>query len=230
LGQKCHPYGFRVGITRDWRSRWYASKQEFGKYLVEDQRIRKLIHKLLSNVGGPVGSNAGVADVEIERTKNDVRIVIHTARPGVVIGRKGSAIDELRAQVERLAAPKKVAINIKEITHPEQQAQLVAMSIAEQIARRSNYRRAVKRAIETSLAAGVQGIRIQCSGRLGGSELARCYSAAYGKLPLGTLTADIDYGFAEAPTVYGNIGIKTWIYRGTIPQERIAHGADAQAR
>jgi len=230
LGQKCHPYGFRVGITRDWRSRWYASKQDFGKYLVEDQKIRKLIHKLLSNVGGPVGSNAGVADVEIERTKNDVRIVIHTARPGVVIGRKGSAIDELRAQVERLAAPKKVTINIKEITRPEQQAQLVAMSIAEQIARRSNYRRAVKRAIETSLAAGVQGIRIQCSGRLGGSELARCYKSAYGKLPLGTLTADIDYGFVEAPTVYGNIGIKTWIYRGELPRGGIKHGADAQAR
>jgi len=123
-----------------------------------------------------------------------------------------------------------VAINIKEITHPEQQAQLVAMSIAEQIARRSNYRRAVKRALETSLAAGVQGIRIQCSGRLGGSELARCYSAAYGKLPLGTLIADIDYGFVEAPTMYGNIGIKTWIYRGELPREGIKHGADAQAR
>ena len=230
MGQKCHPYGFRVGITRDWRSRWYAGKQEFGKYLVEDQKIRRLIQKLLGAIGNTALANAGVADVEIERTKSDVRIVIHTARPGVVIGRKGSAIDELRAQVERLAAPKKVTVNIKEITQPEQQAQLVAIGIAEQIARRSNYRRAVKRAIETSLAAGVQGIRIQCSGRLGGSELARCYSAAYGKLPLGTLIADIDYGFVEAPTMYGNIGIKTWIYRGELPREGIKHGADAQAR
>jgi small subunit ribosomal protein S3 len=230
LGQKCHPYGFRVGITRDWRSRWYATKQDYGKYLVEDQKIRKLIQKLLGAIGNSAVANAGVADVEIERTKSEVRIVIHTARPGVVIGRKGSAIDELRAQIERLAVPKKVTINIKEITQPEQQAQLVAIGIAEQIARRSNFRRAVKRAIETSLAAGVQGIRIQCSGRLGGSELARVYSAAYGKLPLGTLTADIDYGFAEAPTVYGNIGVKTWIYRGAIPRERTNHGADAQAR
>lgn len=231
MGQKCHPYGFRVGITKDWRSRWYAAgKREFGKCLVEDQKIRKLIHKLLGAVGSVGGPSAGVADVEIERTKNEVRIVIHTARPGVVIGRKGAAIDELRAQVEGLAAPKKVTINIKEITQPEQQAQLVSMSIADQIARRSNYRRAVKRAIETSLAAGVHGIRVQVSGRLGGSELARVYSAAYGKLPLNTLSADIDYGFAEAPTVYGNIGIKTWIYRGEMPREVANHGADAQTR
>ena len=231
MGQKCHPYGFRVGITKDWRSRWYAAgKREFGKCLIEDQRIRKLIHKLLGAVGGAGGPSAGVADVEIERTKNEVRIVIHTARPGVVIGRKGAAIDELRAQVEQLAAPKKVTINIKEITQPEQQAQLVSMSIADQIARRSNYRRAVKRAIETSLAAGVHGIRVQVSGRLGGSELARVYSAAYGKLPLNTLDADIDYGFAEAPTVYGNIGIKTWIYRGEIPREVAKDGPDAQTR
>jgi len=230
LGQKCHPYGFRVGITKDWRSRWYANKQDFGKYLVEDQKIRRLISKLLAGVGRRQGANAGVAAVEIERTKNEVRVLIHTARPGVVIGRKGSAIDDLRSQVEQLAAPKKVSINIKEITQPERQAQLVAMSVAEQIARRANYRRAVKRAIEASVGAGVEGVKIQCSGRLGGSELARTYTASHGKLPLQTLTADVDYGFVEAPTVYGNIGVKCWTYRGKIQPEGKSHGSDAQTR
>jgi small subunit ribosomal protein S3 len=154
-------------------------------------------------------------------------VLIHTARPGVVIGRKGSAIDDLRSQVEQLVAPKKVEINIKEITSPERQAQLVAMGVAEQIARRANYRRAVKRAMESSVNAGVQGIRIQVSGRLGGSELARTYSASEGKLPLQTLDADVDYGFVEAPTVYGHIGIKCWIYRGELQQEGDADGANA---
>lgn len=230
MGQKCHPYGFRVGITKDWRSRWYANKQDFGKYLVEDQRIRKMIAHLLSQVDSrrSKGGNAGVAGVEIERSKNEVRVLIHTARPGVVIGRKGSAIDDLRGMVERLVAPKKVDISIKEITQPEREAQLVAMGIAEQIARRANYRRAVKRSIETSMAAGVQGVRVQVSGRLGGSELARVYSASEGKLPLQTLDADIDYGFVEAPTVYGNIGIKCWIYRGLLQREEKPHGGDAE--
>ena len=167
MGQKCHPYGFRVGITKDWRSRWYAGKQDFGKYLVEDQKIRRLIGQLLARVDSRRrGTNAGVADVEIERSKNEVRVLIHTARPGVVIGRKGSAIADLRAQVEQLVAPKKVDISIKEISQPEHQAQLVAMNVAEQIARRANYRRAVKRAMEASVSAGVQGIKIQVSGRL----------------------------------------------------------------
>ncbi len=230
MGQKCHPYGFRVGITKDWRSRWYAEKKEFGKCLVEDQRIRQMIKRLLAGVDTRRGrgTNAGVADVEIERTKNDVRVLIHTARPGVVIGRKGSAIDELRSQVEQLVAPKKVEINIKEITQPEFQAQLVAMNVAEQIARRANYRRAVKRAMEASVGAGVGGIKIQVSGRLGGSELARTYHASHGKLPLQTLIADIDYGFVEAPSQYGHIGIKCWIYRGELPGGRKSHGSDAQ--
>lgn len=232
MGQKCHPYGFRVGITKDWRSRWYATKQDFGKCLVEDQKIRKMIQKLLCGVDTRRGrgTNAGVADVEIERSKNEVRVLIHTARPGVVIGRKGSAIDDLRAQVEQLVAPKKVEINIKEISSPEREARLVAMSVGEQIARRSNYRRAVKRAMEASVNAGVQGIRIQVSGRLGGSELARTYSASEGKLPLQTLDADIDYGLVEAPTQYGHIGIKCWIYRGQLQKEGKSHGSDAQAR
>jgi small subunit ribosomal protein S3 len=232
LGQKCHPYGFRVGITKDWRSRWYATKQDFGKYLVEDQRIRRMISKLLCGVDTRRGrgTNAGVAGVEIERTKNEVRVLIHTARPGVVIGRKGSAIDELRAKVEALVAPKKVEINIKEISSPEREAQLVAMSVGEQIARRSNYRRAVKRLIETSMNAGVLGIRIRVAGRLGGSELARIYTAGEGKLPLQTLDADIDYGFVEAPTQYGHIGIKCWIFRGMIQKEGKIHGSDAQTR
>jgi small subunit ribosomal protein S3 len=229
LGQKCHPYGFRVGITKDWRSRWYASKQDFGKCLVEDQKIRRMIKRLLCGVDTRRGrgTNAGVADVEIERTKNEVRVLIHTARPGVVIGRKGSAIDELRSQVEQLVAPKKVEINIKEITSPEREAQLVAMNVGEQIARRANYRRAVKRAMEASVNAGVQGIKIQVSGRLGGSELARTYTAGEGKLPLQTLQADVDYGFVEAPTVYGHIGIKCWIYRGELKQEEKTRGPNA---
>jgi small subunit ribosomal protein S3 len=221
-----------VGITKDWRSRWYANKQDFGKYLVEDQRIRKMIKRLLSEVDPRQGkgNNAGVSGVEIERTKNEVRVLIHTARPGVVIGRKGAAIDDLRAQVEKLVAPKKVEISIKEVTQPEREAQIVAMGVAEQIARRANYRRAVKRAIETSMQAGVQGIRVQVSGRLGGSELARCYASYEGKLPLQTLDADIDYGFVEAPTVYGNIGIKCWIYRGLLQREVKSHGSDAETR
>lgn len=230
MGQKCHPYGFRVGITKDWRSRWYATKKEFGKCLVEDQRIRQMIKRLLCGIDSRRGrgTNAGIAVVEIERTKNEVRVLIHTARPGVVIGRKGSAIDELRSLVEKLVAPKKVEISIKEVTRPEWQAQLVAMNVAEQITRRANYRRAVKRALETSVAAGVGGVKIQVSGRLGGSELARTYHASHGKLPLQTLIADIDYGFVEAPSQYGNIGIKCWIFRGMLPVGRKSHGSDAQ--
>ena len=229
MGQKVHPYGFRVGITKDWRSRWYANKQDFGKCLVEDQKIRRMINKALSTLDTKRGKgmNAGVSDVEIERTKNEVRVLIHTARPGVVIGRKGSAIDDLRLQVEQLVAPKKVEINIKEITQPEREATLVAMGVAEQITRRANYRRAVKRAMESAVGAGVQGIRIRVAGRLGGAELARTYTAGEGKLPLQTLDADIDYGFVEAPTVYGRIGIKCWIYRGELNKEGVNHGNDA---
>ncbi len=229
MGQKCHPYGFRVGITKDWRSRWCASKKDFGKCLVEDQKIRGLITKILSGINAKrhKGANAGIANVEIERTKNEVRVLIHTARPGVVIGRKGAAIDELRVLVETLVAPKKVDINIKEISQPEREAQLVAMGIAEQIVRRANYRRAVKRSIEASVNSGIEGIRVQISGRLGGAELARTYTASEGKLPLQTLDADIDYGFVEAPTMYGRIGIKCWIFRGMLKVKGAINASDA---
>jgi len=207
LGQKVHPIGFRTGVTRDWDSRWYASKQEFGKYLVEDHKIRKHIAKALAF--------AGVAKAEIERTEDEVEVIIHSARPGVVIGRRGAGVDALRAELEAFCS-RKVSIKIKEITKPELNAQLVAQGIAEQIAKRVNYRRAMKKSVEASVQAGVYGIKIRVSGRLGGAEIARADGYTVGNLPLQKLRAVIDYGFAEAATTMGNIGIKVWLYKGDL--------------
>jgi small subunit ribosomal protein S3 len=207
VGQKVHPIGFRVGVTRDWDSRWYASKQEYGRYLVEDFNIRKYIKKNLKF--------AGIAKTEVERTEDEVEVLIHTARPGVVIGRRGAEVDRLREDLEALV-DRKVSIKIKEVTKPELNAQLVAEGIAEQLIKRMNYRRAMKKAVETCIQGGVYGIKVRVSGRLGGAEIARADGYTVGNLPLQKLRADIDYGFAEAATTMGNIGVKVWLYKGDV--------------
>lgn len=208
MGQKVHPIGFRVGITKDWDSRWYADKRDYGRFLCEDQRIRKYIRKNLSF--------AGIAKTEIERTENEVEVIIHAARPGVVIGRRGSEVDKIRGDLQKICNGASVQIKIREVSQPELNGQLVAEGIAEQIAKRVNYRRAMKKAVESSINAGVFGIKVRVAGRLGGAEIARADGYTVGNLPLQKLRADIDYGFAEAATTMGNIGIKVWIYKGDV--------------
>ncbi len=210
MGQKVHPIGFRTGITRDWDSRWYANKKDFGRYLVEDYQIRRYLKKNLAF--------AGIAKTEIERTEDEVEVLIHTARPGVVIGRRGAEVDRLREDLQRLV-DKKVSIKIREITRPELNAQLVAEGIAEQLSKRTNYRRAMKKAVETSLQAGVSGIKVRCSGRLGGAEIARSDGYTIGNLPLQKLRAVIDYACVEARTTMGHIGVKVWLYKGDVGEE-----------
>jgi small subunit ribosomal protein S3 len=210
VGQKVHPIGFRTGITRDWDSRWYAERGAFGDNLVEDVKIRKFIKKNLRN--------AGIAKTEIERTEEEVDVIIHTARPGVVIGRRGAEVERLREDLEKVlgGTHRKINIKIKEITRPELNAQLVAESIAEQIAKRISYRRAMKKAVESCIQAGVRGIKVRVAGRLGGAEIARADGYTIGNLPLQKLRAIIDYGFTEANTTMGNIGVKVWLYKGDI--------------
>ena len=221
MGQKCHPYGFRVGITRPWISRWYARKKEFGRYLVEDQKIKEFVRRRLPQ--------AGIAKIEIERGGDETSIFLFTSRPGVVIGKKGAEIDKLREELNKLnpgGGEKKIQVNIREIAKPELDAQLVAEAVSEQILKRASFRRAMKKAVETSMAQGAQGVKIVCAGRLGGAEIARTEKYMVGSLPLHTLTADVDYGFAEAHTNYGTIGVKVWIYKGQIVKET-ANVADA---
>jgi small subunit ribosomal protein S3 len=207
MGQKTHPLGFRLGYSEGWRSRWYATKKDFGKLILEDFRIRKLIHAEYKS--------AGVPKVEIERTGESVRITIHTARPGVLVGRKGVRVDKLKESLEGIVGRgKAVELFIREIKRPELDSTLVAESIAEQLEKRAAFRRAMKKAMQTSLQAGAKGIKVQLGGRLGGSEIARVEKAREGRVPLTTLRADIDYGTAEARTTYGVIGVKVWIYRG----------------
>lgn len=224
MGQKVCPTGLRLGIVETFRSRWYANKKEFGNLLVEDQKIRKYIAKEFRF--------AGIPKVEIERAANDVNIIITTARPGLIIGRKGAKVDKLRDDLAKITG-KKVNINIAELTTPELSAQLVAESVAEQLEKRASFRRTMKKAIDLTMQAGAKGVRLQVSGRLGGSEMARCETQMAGSIPLSTLRAKIDYGFATAVTVYGSIGVKVWIYLGepTGEEEKEAgHGADAKAR
>jgi len=207
MGQKIHPNGFRVGITRDWNSRWFSRKQGFGDLLIEDDRIRKFIKEEYYF--------AGIPRVEIERKGDQLMILVHCARPGVLIGRKGVKVDKLKEQLEKLTG-KAITLNIHEITRPEQNAQLVAEGIAEQLEKRASFRRTMKRAIQLTHERGAQGIRIRLAGRLGGAEIARVEAGAKGSIPLTTLAADIDYGFAEARCSYGRIGVKVWIYKGLI--------------
>ena len=209
MGQKVNPTGFRIGITERWRSRWYAGKKDFGKLMVEDELIRRYI--------AHSHQEAAIPKVEIERTAEEVTIILHTARPGLIIGRKGAAVDQLRDEIQRMTG-KKVNINIREVEKPELEANLVASSIAEQLCKRAAFRRAIRRAAETTMQAGAEGVKVLIGGRLGGGELARQDKVIMGKLPLGTLDAEIDYGFAEAATTYGRIGVKVWVYRGKYPE------------
>jgi len=205
MGQKTNPIGLRVAVHKNWRSKWYASKRDFGALLTEDRQIRDLLKKKLES--------ASVPRILIERAANRCRVTILTARPGVVIGRKGAEIDKLKEELSRLTN-KEIYVDIVEIKHPEVDAQLVAENVALQLERRVSFRRAMKKAVQTARDFGAQGIKIRCAGRLGGAELARVEHYHWGRVPLHTLRADIDYGFAEANTVYGKLGIKCWICKG----------------
>jgi len=209
MGQKVHPIGFRLGINKTWVSRWFAEK-DYSKLLQEDIYIRKFLKKKLYH--------AGVAKIEIERVGAKIIISIHTARPGIIIGRKGAEIDNLKNEIQNMTH-QEVFINIIEVRKPEIDAQLVAENIASQLERRVSFRRAMKRSVTSSLKFGGQGIRISCSGRLGGAEMARTEWYREGKVPLHTIRANIDFGFGEAKTTYGIIGIKVWIYKGEVSQD-----------
>jgi small subunit ribosomal protein S3 len=206
MGQKTHPIGYRLGFNRTWISRWYAEK-DYAKLLHQDVKIRKMVKAKLYH--------AGVAKVEIERSGDQTRVIIHTARPGIIIGRKGAEVDKLKASLEKEYG-NQVYITVKEIKKPELDAQLVSENIATQLEKRVAFRRAMKRSIAAALRLGAQGIRVCVAGRLGGAEIARTEWYREGRVPLHTLRADIDYGFAEAHTTMGQIGVKTWIYRGEI--------------
>ncbi len=223
MGQKVHPIGFRLGITENWRSRWFAEK-EYRDFVVEDMKIREHIMKKMKH--------GAISRVEIERKSNEVRIDIYTARPGVVIGRKGAEVESLRKDLEKLVQ-KPLQINIKEVKIPELDANLIAQSVAEQIEARVSHRRAMKRAIAAAKRFGVKGIKIACAGRLGGVELARREWYREGRVPLHTLRAKIDYGFAEAYTKYGRIGVKVWLYLGDIlpsQEERVQEEVKEKAK
>jgi small subunit ribosomal protein S3 len=209
VGQKIHPYGFRVGITRGWQSRWFADKSRFGTLIVEDVKIREYVKTRLKM--------AGIARAEIERTGDEVRLLLHTARPGLVIGRKHTEVDRLRDDIQELTG-KRVTINVREISNPDTSAQLLAEGVAAQLLKRISFRRAMRRTLEAARSAGALGVKIMCAGRLGGAEMSRRERYVDGKLPLHTLKADIEYGFAEARTTYGTIGVKVWLYKGDIKE------------
>ena len=207
MGQKVHPYGFRLGYTRTWKSRWYA-KKDYSEFLHEDLYLKRELKKQLKN--------AAVSSIEIERPGNKLRISIHTARPGIIIGRKGAEIDQLRVDVQKRTGREVLPINIIEVHRPELTAQLVAESIAMQLEKRIAFRRAMRRSVDTALRFGCLGIKVQCAGRLNGAEIARREWYLKGRLPLHTLRADVEYGLAESMTTYGKIGVKCWIYKGEI--------------
>ncbi len=206
MGQKVNPHGLRVGIIKDWDSRWYA-ESEFADYLKEDHEIRTFLKKKLYA--------AGVSKVEIERASDRVKVVVHTAKPGVVIGKGGAEIEKIKSDLAKLT-DKKLVVDIKEVKRPDKDAQLVAENIAGQLENRVSFRRAMKSCISRSMKAGVLGIKTQCAGRLGGADMARTETYNEGTIPLQTLRADIDYGFAEADTTYGKVGVKVWIYKGEV--------------
>ena len=209
MGQKVHPGGFRVGVIHDWKSHWYTEK-EFKQFLAEDERIRKHILGKLSH--------AGISRIIIRKDQNNVTVDIHTARPGIVIGKSGSEVDALRREIHAMTR-KNVQVNIIEVKRPELDAVLVAQSIAEQLENRVSFRRAMKRALTSAIRSGAAGMRVKCSGRLGGAEMARSEHYSEGRVPLHTLRADIDYGFKEAKTTFGRIGVKVWINKGEIMPE-----------
>jgi small subunit ribosomal protein S3 len=219
VGQKVNPHGFRLGITTDFKSRWYADKL-YADYVKEDVAIRRMMTKGMER--------AGISKVEIERTRDRVRVDIHTARPGIVIGRRGAEADRIRGDLEKLTG-KQVQLNILEVKNPEVDAQLVAQGVAEQLASRVAFRRAMRKALQSATKAGAKGIRVQCSGRLGGAEMSRSEFYREGRVPLHTLRADIDYGFFEAKTTFGRIGVKVWIYKGDVVGTRSEREAQQRA-
>jgi len=229
MGQKAHPYGLRLGIIYNWKSRWFAKKDSFPRTLLEDQKLKKFVKSTLIN--------GAISKIEIERTGERIRLIIHTARPGVIIGRRGAEIEALKEKLQSFVGEKQLFIDIREIKKSAMEAQLVAENIALQLEKRMPFRRAMKKAIQLAKDAGCEGMKIKMGGRLGGAEIARKESIKYGKVPLQTLRADIDYGFTEAHTTYGLIGVKVWAYKGErfgmVPKkdergER--HGVNAKTR
>jgi small subunit ribosomal protein S3 len=222
MGQKVNPVGFRTGVMEGWKSRWYAPKEEFATLLVEDKKIRDFIKK------HPTRNYkaAGIDRIEIERTRDEVKVIMHVARPGLIIGKKGQEVEMLQEEMQNLIG-RRVNLKITEISRPELQAQLVAEKIAEQLVKRSSFRRTMKRALEESMEAGAKGIKVQLAGRLGGAEMARREKQIAGSIPLSTLRARIDYGFSEALTAQGHIGVQVWINQGTYGDQ--TDGDDAQA-
>ncbi|HMV99396.1 MAG TPA: 30S ribosomal protein S3 [Acidobacteriota bacterium] len=210
MGQKVHPYGFRLGVNRTWRSTWYA-KKDFAQLLKEDLEVKKQLKQKFAG--------ASVSTIDIERAANKLKIIIHTARPGIIIGRKGAEIDKLKAEIQRKTG-REVIVNIQEIQKPELSAQLQAEQIAQQLEKRIAFRRAMRKTVENAKKFGAQGVKVRVSGRLNGAEIARSEQYLDGRMPLHTLRADIDYGFAEAHTTYGVIGVKVWIYKGEIYEAR----------
>ena len=217
MGQKVNPHGLRVGVIKDWDSRWFAEGKDFADNLVEDYNIRKFLKKKLEP--------AGISKIDVERAADRVRVIIYTAKPGVVIGKGGAEIDKLKAEVQKLTE-KKLFVDIKEIKRPDRDAQLVAESIAQQLENRASFRRALKQAMQRTMKAGALGIKAAVSGRLGGADIARSEFYSEGTIPLQTLRADIDYGFAEADTTYGKLGIKVWIYKGEVLPQKKEEGSD----
>ena len=217
MGQKVHPYGFRLGYNKNWQSRWF-SKKDYPAFVYEDHEVRKYVKKLLYS--------AGISKIEIERASDRVKIIVFTAKPGVVIGKGGSEIEKVKAEVQKMTA-KKVFVDIKEVKRPDREAQLVAESIAQQLENRVSFRRAMKSTMGRSMKAGVKGIKTAVGGRLGGVDIARTWFYSEGTIPLQTLRADIDYGFAEADTTYGKLGVKVWIYKGEVlPTKGNKEGSD----
>ena len=214
MGQKIHPHGFRVGVIKDWSSKWYADKKNFADNLVEDFKIREFLKSKLYT--------AGISKIEIERAAKRVKINIHTAKPGMVIGRGGSGIEVIKQDMKKIVIDKNVLINIVEVKQAENNAQLMSENIASQLEKRISFRRAMKQTIQRAMRTGVKGVKTACAGRLGGAEIARTEHYHEGTIPCQTLRADIDYGFAEADTVYGKIGVKVWVYRGEVlPTKKI---------
>lgn len=218
MGQKVNPHGLRVGVIKDWDSRWYAEK-DFSDNLIEDQKIRKFLKKKLYN--------AGISKIEIERASDRVKVIVYTAKPGVVIGKGGAEIEKIKAEVQKLT-DKKLLIDIKEVKRPDEDAQLAAENVAQQLENRVSFRRAMKSVMSRAMKSNnVQGVKVSCSGRLGGADMARKESYNEGTIPLQTLRADIDYGFAEADTTYGKVGVKVWIYKGEVlPQKHRKEGVN----
>ncbi len=224
MGQKVNPVGFRTGVMIGWKSRWYASKQEYASLLLEDQKIRKFIKR---NPKKNQYRHAGIDRIEIERTRDEVKVILYAARPGLIIGKKGQEIELLQAELQNLIG-RRCNLKIEEVSRPELQAQLVAEDIAEQLQKRSSFRRTMKRAMEQTMEAGAKGIKVQMAGRLGGAEMARREKQIAGSIPLSTLRAKIDYGFTEAKTAQGHIGIQVWVNQGFYRGDD-SYGDDAEA-